>query len=266
MHAFVLWCTVVHSTEKGASTLSGSSALLCIRGDGPQVALQRGGKDFVDERERAPLMPEQVLAAPERPWQPKLPAQLASTGSETQNLQVARLGTKFALGRSSVFSTCVHSTSQTRQHSSASPQSRDPRDESAGARLCKKGELPQKTDRMSRYSSVRAADSDAQIGSALSARYASTCRTDNAVTAERIHHDRHHIFRPHAGGRSWLHTLMFITHRMPELLAHTQEPPKYVHQHKAHASEKNRKKQSTCIRQKQKEGICKHSRQSHQST
>ena len=29
---------------------------------------------------------------------------------------------------------------------------------------------------MSRYSSVRAADSEAQIGSALSARYASTCR------------------------------------------------------------------------------------------
>ena len=81
-HAFVSWYTVAHSTEEGASTLSSCLALLCVRVDGPQVALQRGRKDFVDKRERAPLVPEQVLAAPERPWQPKLPAQPACAGSE----------------------------------------------------------------------------------------------------------------------------------------------------------------------------------------
>ena len=43
----------------------------------------------MDERERAPLVPEQVLAAPIRSWQPKLPAQLACTGSEMKRLQVA---------------------------------------------------------------------------------------------------------------------------------------------------------------------------------
>ena len=79
------------SHGQGATTHSGCPALLCVRVNGPQVALQCGREDFVDERERAPLVPEQVLAPPERPWQPKLPAQVACTGSEIKLPQVAGL-------------------------------------------------------------------------------------------------------------------------------------------------------------------------------
>ena len=41
----------------------------------PQVLLQAGGEDLVDERQGLPVVPEQVLPSPERAWLPKLPAQ-----------------------------------------------------------------------------------------------------------------------------------------------------------------------------------------------
>lgn len=103
--------------------------------------------------------------------------------------------------------------------------------ESSGAHLCKKGELPQKTDWMSRYSSVRAAESDAQIGSALSARYASTCRRDDTVK-NRL---RHHIVVLDL-------SLMYSCLLCIDPKAHGAHagPSHYVHQQTTHASDMNR--------------------------
>ena len=47
---------------------------------GAQVALQAGGEDLMDEGQRLAVVPEQVLAAPERPCPAKLPAGLNQMG------------------------------------------------------------------------------------------------------------------------------------------------------------------------------------------